>query len=592
MYESLVQLDYQVLQLMDEMDIEPTDLAERKKIIDQLLNIPINTLIEGFGMVQYITSQTGCPNICDFCSQGAATDVWRLDSRSLLNVFSAFKTVDHILQEQHGAVNSNSRSLLANSESRHKPGVVFLYHDTDVASDINMYTMVKHLYNDFGLKSRVSTVSWSRHNEGLNLMHQMIAEQFPDAIDGFRVSITPYTDGVTERGSRTSKEEYIADVANLLTIYTPLIEKIGIGKNNFGMELRFAPMVHTQDNQILDTEYKGRHLIKVGDLLAISSNESQELKTTEIIGFDNKNPEYSEEGVDYIIVRNNSLNDESLNVFDLADEIIDQQNPSSLIGQKIAKLYRFINIDGPYYAFDPKFNEEGFRSIHIYPETLSRKAGFNDATRYFLNAVIEYKKEKGLSRKADFSWATWEDVNNLLDIVEAECRNLEKTSLLSANHIRSNILPIISMQAEILKLANFPPSLFFDTGFTVDTGQIVNQGRAIRQFKGLVSTPDTPMNPHEERGYGINSFASRRGNVWKISPLPNFTDAIASKIGLRNKGMKDKVTGNGKLMFSPLDWKTLSPIVEQAYTIDGVKIDRVTLKHARGNFLLPGLRNE
>jgi hypothetical protein len=63
--------------------------------------------------------------------------------------------------------------------------------------------------------------------------------------------------------------------------------------------------------------------------------------------------------------------------------------------------------------------------------------------------------------------------------------------------------------AEVILRAIAPE--LFSRDFTIDTGQIVNQGRARGLFRGLVSLDDEPMTPREERGYGQVSLSSARG---------------------------------------------------------------------------------
>jgi hypothetical protein len=42
----------------------------------------------------------------------------------------------------------------------------------------------------------------------------------------------------------------------------------------------------------------------------------------------------------------------------------------------------------------------------------------------------------------------------------------------------------------------------------IDTGQIVNQGRAEHLFRGLTGTSGEPMTPREERGFGLVSLST------------------------------------------------------------------------------------
>lgn len=135
------------------------------------------------------------------------------------------------------------------------------------------------------------------------------------------------------------------------------------------------------------------------------------------------------------------------------------------------------NIDGIYYAVNSDFQGDGkFEAIHIYPKTESRNiSGYNNATRFLLNAILEYKKQHNIQRREQFENATWEDIDNILQILHIKNHEYQDIDASISEHIQKNIIPLVESYIKILKNANLPPSLFFHPAFTIDTGQIVNQ---------------------------------------------------------------------------------------------------------------------
>lgn len=87
-------------------------------------------------------------------------------------------------------------------------------------------------------------------------------------------------------------------------------------------------------------------------------------------------------------------------------------------------------------------------------------------------------------------------------------------------HLREQIHPQAAFYADAPRRAGYPPSLFFSRAFTIDTGQIVNQGRAQHLFRGLTENNGEPMTPREERGFGQASLSTVRGPIWRITHPP------------------------------------------------------------------------
>ncbi|MFF8381638.1 hypothetical protein ACF07V_36720 [Streptomyces sp. NPDC015661] len=97
---------------------------------------------------------------------------------------------------------------------------------------------------------------------------------------------------------------------------------------------------------------------------------------------------------------------------------------------------------------------------------------------------------------------------------------LEPVDAAAAAHLREQVHPQVAAYAAALEKAGYPPQLFFSRAFTIDTGQIVNQGRSEHLFRGLTGTNGEPMTPREERGFGQASMSTVRGPIWRITPLP------------------------------------------------------------------------
>ena len=149
-----------------EQIVSASDLKYRNDLIKQFLDLGDDILCEAFGNLQYFTSQVGCPNVCTFCSQSASPATSQLTPTSLRNLLSALHSVVLILESRHPTFPG-----IGHSSRKHKPGVLFLYQDTDVASDTNLQDLVEFMYTNFKLKSRISTVGWSRHNTQLQALH-------------------------------------------------------------------------------------------------------------------------------------------------------------------------------------------------------------------------------------------------------------------------------------------------------------------------------------------------------------------------------------------------------------------------------------
>jgi hypothetical protein len=159
-------------------------------------------------------------------------------------------------------------------------------------------------------------------------------------------------------------------------------------------------------------------------------------------------------------------------------------------------------------------------------------------------------------------------------------------------HIRGSVLPLVEDYWWALREAGLPPSYFFSRHFTVDTGQVVNQGRANNLFRGLVSVPDEPVTPWEERG---NLISNSKGEIWRICPIPRASEPVVTN-GTVPRGRlagKNLVAGATGIAVECIFAERTSNFDKDGnrlgrYTIEGVPVDRVPLRSAEDRGLFPG----
>jgi hypothetical protein len=154
------------------------------------------------------------------------------------------------------------------------------------------------------------------------------------------------------------------------------------------------------------------------------------------------------------------------------------------------------------------------------------------------------------------------------------------------------VIPLVATYAAALEQAGYPPKLFFSRDFTIDTGQIVNQGRARALFRGLVTLDGEPMTPREERGLGQASLSTVRGPVWRIAPAPL---APAGHLPAAVAGGKNTATSTPSLVVEELDPCHLRPVMRgtctrlRRYTITGIDLEHIDLAQGRAEHGYPGL---
>ncbi|MFD4208298.1 hypothetical protein ACFWRG_20160 [Micromonospora tulbaghiae] len=561
-------------------------LLRRREIYLQLRELPD----EAFSRLQYLQPAIGCFNRCSFCSQHAGTDVWQITRDGLRDLFSAVRQAVRDRPDLQGTLGA---------DRVHKPRVLFPYLDNDIGSYPYLDEYIRLIGDLFGCRVRLTTVGFSAHNEALGAMHHTIATELNSRVAGVRFSVTPFTIGLGASGSDTSRTQFWQDIARVLALYRPLIDRIGTGKEKVSVELRFRPLVAV--GPVVDTVVGDRHVIAAGAHLLVSAAGAGRPPSGRVIATrnnipggrdDNVAPEpvFSVPGQTYLHVVSDDLGRG-----DLTQSV--HRALRGDLGGGVARdvtVYRMEHVDGEYYACDPTFSDNGMmRSLMIYPATSRRTSGYNDATRFFLNTLLEVKYAHGYGRRAEFPNATARDIATVLLRMRRYASVLRRYDRQAAAHLSDDVIPLVAGYARAVLAAGLSPSAFFSRRMTIDTGQAVNQGRGHVLFKGLLSASDIPANPWEERA---NAISGSKGRVWRIAPTPYAVDGAAPAPA--RHGRKNEVAGRASLVIEELDPRYVQPRdfetgqALRRYHITGIDVEHVTLAEGRRQFLFPGLRQE
>lgn len=490
--------------LKDENEgIEIADFEERKNIISELKKLPLDF----YGKLRHIQPQIGCLNMCSCCSQSAYgdTEFWTL--KRIRNIIASLKYA--ILQSD-----GELQTLIAGLSNVKREGIIFPYLDNDVGYLYNLDHFIALLFRELGVKTRISTVGFSRKNHLLNEMHSRINQKDQlHAIGGVRLSFTPYAIGWSEKKGY-SRSEYTKDIANFLKIYRPYFNVFGSGPRKMCVELRYRPLVKSE--QVMIETISEHFTIITSQFMFISKERNVFLKETQIADAFNHTISLTELPTDFYY-------------FDCIGKRLSKTEVSAIIiaietekykDIKISEGYKFINSEGEYYSFDPCITEKGNYGINVYPKTALRKgSGYVVTERFFLNALYEYKASKGIGPWETFPSATWDDVKAVIGI----CKNMalyyeQKRCIYKSVYIKTEIIPMLESYWEALKMAGYDAKEFFDKDFTIDTGTICNMGKAFSEFSKITNKRNEPLTPSHERNYGkCNSTMTQEGYVWRIS---------------------------------------------------------------------------
>ncbi|MFD5081699.1 hypothetical protein ACFWOG_03545 [Kitasatospora sp. NPDC058406] len=538
---------------------------------DQLAAVPDDALTR----LQYLAAEVGCVNKCAMCSQAAGSDLWRFTPRGLAQLMTAL------------ADEAAARGVRIAQGRIHRPGVLFPYLDNDIGSYPYLDTYAELARDVLGVKIRMSSVGFSAKNTALTQMHRRIATDLGDVFDGIRFSLTPYAAGYVGKAPGTSRDQYTADLAHTLRIYRPLLDRLGHGAATAAVELRFAPLVGIAD--LTDTRIDGHHVLRVGPHLLISARpDAGPLPITAIERLDEQGrPVLSDPGRPYLHITADAARPTDATVHDALAGLLTVQHRATPVS-----LHRLTNADGDYYSADPDFHPDGrFTALNIYPATgKRRKSGYTDATRHFLNTLLDHKAARGLARRDPFPDATAGDIDAVLCTLRLKAQALDPVDKAAAAHLRERVVPMVGVHARALLSAGYPAAAFFSRDFTIDTGQIVNQGRALHLLRGLAATDGEPMTLREERGFGRASLSTARGPIWRITPLP-FT---GTRLPLAVTGRKNPPTEQPTVLIEELDPCHLAPRMRttgrrlRRFTLTGVEIEHIAQSAARAAHGFPG----
>lgn len=475
--------------LSDEQIINEQDYNERKQLIEAFKKMPE----EFFSKLRHFQPQIGCLNACSICSKHASMNVSEWTKERIRNVIAAIKY----------STPRKELPLIVWDRNNHRSGVIFSYLDNDIGFYENLDFFISLAYRELGVKTRISTVGFSRFNKKLNNIHKRISNNV-ESLGGVRISFTPYAVGWKCKNKLFDKKEYQKDMINFFKIYKRYYKSIGSGSRRFCIELRYKPFVQNENVYIFNNNKK--KVICCGNYLYISCDDNIKFINTEISDPFNHRLSLNNEGIKFKKIY---LNETIDSIKDVKDYL-----KKELKIERIVNIYRVKNKDGYYYAVDPQLTDNGCYGIYIYPNTITRKkSGIISVERYFLNELLKYKNELELNKKNHR--VTWKDAKKVIKRVK------EKTkyrSYVELNFINNEILPMINCYYKVLRKSGYSASSFFDKGFTIDTGIICNLGRAINEFKGLVSSENEPLTLNHERNYGSkNSTMTVEGVAWRLS---------------------------------------------------------------------------
>lgn len=485
--------------LSDEREISNEDYEIRKKLYDEFMNLPESFLSK----MRHLQPQVGCFNNCGFCSKFSVckSEYWSLPA--LRNIIAAIRCV--------AKKYTKDDVLLAWDRREHRIGVIFPYLNNDISAYPYLDQYIDLCYRELGTRTRISTVGFSRHNKVLNDMHKRIcSNDWFYALAGVRLSITQYGRVWEDNSNNNSLSEYCLDLANFLDIYRPYYEKFGSGSRKMCCELRFNPLV--VNSRVFTFNYNNKFVIATGNYLYISHDENVVLNETFIsdpykhsLNLSNEGVSFTEYNLDFIV---NSY-----------EELVKYLDNNTLNYEKDVEVYLFKNKDGIYYSIDPKLTGNGNYGINIYPTTDVRvKSGYIITERFFLNALYNFKKSKGLKLSELYENSSFDDCMEIINLLK-EYSNyyLEKGKKEKSEYIINHVIPIIDVYIKALREANYSSDVFFDKNFTIDTGMICNLGRAINFFKGITKFINEPLTPIHERNYGRHCSTMKQENyVWLL----------------------------------------------------------------------------
>ena len=595
--------------------VSDEDKRTRQFLVEGFLSWPI----DAFQRMRHLQPQIGCLSRCSFCSQSAGTSIWYLDKQQLANVFAAIKYVSllHALSYENGrylsllnmqtALDSDGRfskqfvmpnhGLLGYDRIEHRPGVLFCYLDNDISNYPYLDDFLKFSHEDLGIKIRISTVGYSRHSSNLQIMHTQIAKYLTPSLAGVRLSISSYAYGWHTRNEFYSNSEYVADIANFLKVYKPAFEALKLGSRTACVEFRFCPLLQIVEWQ--DNFRDGHHVIDVSPYFLVSKNAYQELPESKVLQNIKGRIKFDQSPHLYYMVRDVNLSSQA------KEHILrDVMNGKfSEIGDvQLVPLRKMSNDDGIYYVVSAEAENNEIYTKQFYPQVGCRpKSGYIDSERYFLNALLSVGK-------LGSPHYNWSNVGEVLSCLKRKAEHFQVIDPFTSEYITNEILPLVGGYAKALKTSEFSANEFFNKKFTRDTGTICNLGRAYNSFKGLVSRPNLPLKPSDERAYGKNGSLAIEGSVWRLSVAPSIdlrdekisggdigdiVDIFSTSRLRHESGERNMVTRVPNLVLERFDMAETS--TERGQTGDRMwmsipKLEKISLAALDKEYLIPGQR--
>ena len=504
--------------LDDETSISDYDLKVREMLYKEFEDLPKDFTSK----MRHFQPQVGCFNNCGFCSKFSVCKSEYWNEETIRNVISPLKMV--------AKKYTSGDILLAWDRQEHRIGVNFPYLDNDIGNYLFLDKFIELCYKELGVRTRISTVGFSRHNKELNRVHRDIcSSDLVLALGGVRLSISQYGRVWEDSKDKVSLEDYEKDISNFLSIYKSYYNSIGPGSRKMCVEIRYNPLV--EDTDVMVTKYNGYMVIYTNNYLFVSKEQNIKLVESHVANPYKHSLELSEEP-------------KYFNEYNITDKINTEEdmfrfldaNFDTLVPVREMELYLFSNRDGIYYSLNPKITNEGNYGFNVYPKTnVRKKSGYLITERFLLNAIYEFKHRRGMNLRDIYQNSTWKDVYEVLDICNNIAINYEKEGKLDkSNYIKEHVLPIVTIYVHALEDAGYSSDCFFDSKFTIDTGTICNLGRANKLFKGLSNFVNEPLTPTHERNYGRYCSTMKQENyAWKLSCGFNNTIVI-EKLDLFN----------------------------------------------------------
>jgi len=190
--------------LYNEGEVSERNVKHRLALASQFRTLPSAV----FTRLRHLQPQSGCFNKCSFCSQSASSRIVEFDWDALENIVAAIRIVTIEQNSANGILPASvlqhpqqleryfamGKSLIANERSD-RPGVVYSYLDNDPALYPKIDQLAKLLYENLGVKTRIATVGFSRHNSSIATAFKRISHDYQHYIAGVRLSVSPYTYG-------------------------------------------------------------------------------------------------------------------------------------------------------------------------------------------------------------------------------------------------------------------------------------------------------------------------------------------------------------------------------------------------------------